>query len=147
MLISVSPLAFVGLFTRLFFQGLKVAVANAQILLDFLCQTGPQLVGEDAAALSSQNTLFAEKVGDLRLRCRLLLTDLGTQVCSPALIRAGPSRSGRSFKCTHQTLLDLPGLCFCPGRWRKPSRCVESAQRERRGCDVSALGRRSGNIG
>lgn len=78
---SLSSVAFPGFFThQLVFQGLKVAAANAQILLEFLCQTGPQLVGEDAAALTYQNTFFAEEVGDLRLRCQLFLTHLGTQV-------------------------------------------------------------------
>lgn len=78
---SLSSVAFPGFFThKPVFQGLKVAAANAQILLEFLCQTGPQLVGENSAALTYQNTVFAEKVGDLRLRCQLFLTHLGTQV-------------------------------------------------------------------
>lgn len=83
---SLSSVAFRGFFThKPVFQGLKVAAANAQILLEFLCQTGPQLVGEDAAALTYQNTVFAEEVGDLRLRCQLFLTHLGTQVGRNAL--------------------------------------------------------------
>lgn len=78
---SFSPVASPGFFThKPVFQGLKVAAANAQILLEFLCQTGPQPMGEDAVALTYQNTVFAEEVGDLRLRCRLFLTHLGTQV-------------------------------------------------------------------
>lgn len=62
------------------FQGLKVAMTNAQILLEFLSQPGPQLVGEDAEVALYQRTVFAEQIGDLRLRCQLLLTDVGTQV-------------------------------------------------------------------
>lgn len=58
-------------------------MASAQSLLDFLCQTGPRPVGEDAA-FRRQNTVFAEKLGDLRLRCQLLLADLGTRVRPPA---------------------------------------------------------------
>lgn len=73
-------------------------MAKARILLEFLCQTGPQQVGEDAAALCHQETLFAESVGDVRQRCRLFLADLGTQVCSPAAVKANEG-----------TRLDLPG--------------------------------------
>lgn len=65
------------------FQGLKIGVTNAQVLLDFLCQTGPRVVGEDAEARRGQHTTFAEEIGDLRLQCQLLLMDMGTQVCSP----------------------------------------------------------------
>ncbi|KAM9339272.1 nesprin-2a [Symphorus nematophorus] len=50
------------------YQELKAGMVNGQLLLDFLCQSGPQVVGVDDQALHSDRTMFAEELGDLRLQ-------------------------------------------------------------------------------
>ena len=55
---------------------------NGQLLLDFLCQCGPQVVGEDVQALRSERTAFAEKLGALRLQWLHLQRELESQVCA-----------------------------------------------------------------
>ncbi|XP_037606336.1 nesprin-2-like isoform X2 [Sebastes umbrosus] len=50
------------------YQELKAGLVNGQLLLDFLCQSGPQVMGEDVRALHSERTMFAEKLGAVRLQ-------------------------------------------------------------------------------
>lgn len=65
-------------------QELKAGMANGQLLLDFPCQSGPQVVGVDVQALCSERTMFAEKLGALRLQWLNLQRELESQVCSSA---------------------------------------------------------------
>ncbi|KAM8832006.1 nesprin-2a isoform 3-T3 [Spinachia spinachia] len=46
---------------------LKAGILNALLLLDFLCQSGPQPVGHDVRVLRSERTVCAEQLGALRL--------------------------------------------------------------------------------
>ncbi|XP_068433248.1 nesprin-2a [Clinocottus analis] len=48
------------------YQELKTGIVNGLLLLDFLCQSGPQAKGLDIRALQSERTMFAEKLGALR---------------------------------------------------------------------------------
>lgn len=57
---------------------------NGQLLLDFLCQSGPQVLGVDAQVLCSERTMFAEKLGAVRLQWLHLQRELESQVCSSA---------------------------------------------------------------
>ncbi|KAL7388816.1 hypothetical protein ABVT39_021245 [Epinephelus coioides] len=61
------------------YQELKAGVVNGQLLLDFLCQSGPQVVGADIQALRSERTMFAEELGALRLQWRHLQRELESQ--------------------------------------------------------------------
>ncbi|XP_042359998.1 LOW QUALITY PROTEIN: nesprin-1-like [Plectropomus leopardus] len=61
------------------YQELKAGMAKAQLLLDFLSQSGPQVVGEDVRALHSKRTVFAEELGDLRLKWLHLQRKLESQ--------------------------------------------------------------------
>lgn len=123
------------------FQGLKGAMTNAQTLLEFLCQTGPQLVPEDTETISDRKTLFAEQMGELRRQCELLLTDVRTQVCSSAFNETEPS-----FNTSIGPRI-LPRLWFCPRRSMTLSRCTENARRERRDYSTSVVGWRSRSTG
>ncbi|XP_071395747.1 LOW QUALITY PROTEIN: nesprin-2-like [Centroberyx affinis] len=62
------------------YQELKAGVASGQLLLDFLCQSGPQASGPDIRALRSQRTIFAERLGALNLRWLELQGQLGSQM-------------------------------------------------------------------
>jgi len=62
-------------------QELKAGLLNGQLLLDFLCQSGPPVLGVDIRALRSERTMFAEKLGALRLQWLLLQRELESQVC------------------------------------------------------------------
>ncbi|XP_044023969.1 nesprin-2 isoform X2 [Siniperca chuatsi] len=61
------------------YQELKAGMVNGQLLLDFLCQSGPQVVGVDAQALRSERTMFAEKLGTLKLQWLHLQRELESQ--------------------------------------------------------------------
>ncbi|XP_035534355.1 nesprin-2 isoform X4 [Morone saxatilis] len=63
------------------YQELKAGMVNGQLLLDFLCQSGPRVVGVDVQALRSEHTMFAEKLGALRLQWLELQRELESQIC------------------------------------------------------------------
>ncbi|XP_074540850.1 nesprin-2a [Halichoeres trimaculatus] len=63
------------------YQVLKAGMVNGQLLLDFLCQSGPQLTGADVQAFSSDRTTFAENLGALRLKWLHVQRDLESQIC------------------------------------------------------------------
>lgn len=120
-------------------QGLKGALSKAQTLLELLCQTGPELEGEDAGTISDQRTVFAEQVGELRRQRQLLLADVGTQVCPSAFNEAGPS--------VRAPILPRFWFWFCPRRSMTLSRCRENVPRERRDYSSSEVGQRSSSSG
>ncbi|XP_029984215.1 nesprin-2a [Sphaeramia orbicularis] len=62
------------------YQELKAGIDNGQVLLDFLCQSGPQAVGVDVQAIRSERTMFAEQLGALRLRWLDLQGELKSQI-------------------------------------------------------------------
>lgn len=62
------------------FQELKAGIVSGQLLVDFLCQSRPQAAGADVLALQSERTMFAETLGDLRLRWLHLQGELESQV-------------------------------------------------------------------
>lgn len=66
-------------------QALKAGVINGRLLIDFLCQPGPRLVGEDVHAFRHKNLMFAEKLGQLRLQWLHVQTDVESQVSSSVL--------------------------------------------------------------
>ena len=68
-------------------QELKAGVVNGQLLLDFLCQSGPQVMGVDKPAHRSERTMFAEELGTLRLQLLHLQRELESQVCSECEIK------------------------------------------------------------
>lgn len=61
-------------------QELKAGMVSGQLLLDFLSQSGPQVVGTDIQALCSKRTMFAEQLGALRLQWFHLHRELESQV-------------------------------------------------------------------
>nr|XP_020459524.1 nesprin-1-like [Monopterus albus] len=62
------------------YQELKAGVDSGQLLLDFLCQHGPQAGAANDQALQSERTMFAETLGSLRLQWLHLQWELGKQV-------------------------------------------------------------------
>ncbi|XP_054871829.1 nesprin-2 isoform X5 [Amphiprion ocellaris] len=62
------------------YQVLQAAVANGQLLLDFLCQPAPQTVGADIQALRSERTVFSEKLGTFRLKWQHFQRELENQI-------------------------------------------------------------------
>ncbi|XP_060907682.1 nesprin-2-like isoform X3 [Labrus mixtus] len=62
------------------YQELKVGVVNGQLLLDFLCQSGPRVVGRDVHALRFERTKFAEDLGALRLKWLHVQRELQSQI-------------------------------------------------------------------
>ncbi|XP_033991567.1 nesprin-2 isoform X3 [Trematomus bernacchii] len=62
------------------YRELKAGLLNGQLLLDFLCQSGPPVLGVDVRALRSERTMFAEKLGALRLQWLLLQRELESQI-------------------------------------------------------------------
>ncbi|XP_059211817.1 nesprin-1 [Centropristis striata] len=61
------------------YQVLKAGLVSGQLLLDFLCQSGPQMMGGDVRALRSERTMFAEELGALRLQWLHLQRELESQ--------------------------------------------------------------------
>ncbi|XP_068564553.1 nesprin-2a [Cebidichthys violaceus] len=61
------------------YQELKTGMVNGLLLLDFLCQSGPQPVGLDVRTLRSERTTFAEKLGAFRLQWLHLQRELESQ--------------------------------------------------------------------
>ncbi|XP_055088094.1 nesprin-2 isoform X2 [Periophthalmus magnuspinnatus] len=61
-------------------KGLKSGLEHGQLLLDFLCQSGPPLVGDGAITLRSERTMLEEKLGALRLRWGNLQGELEIQI-------------------------------------------------------------------
>ncbi|XP_008295519.1 nesprin-2-like [Stegastes partitus] len=62
------------------YQVLQAAVANGQLLLDFLCQPGAQTAGADIQALRSERTMFTEKLGTFRLKWQHFQRELQSQI-------------------------------------------------------------------
>ncbi|XP_071323734.1 nesprin-2a isoform X2 [Trachinotus anak] len=62
------------------YKELKAGMVSGQLLLDFLCQSGPQAVGADVQVLRSERTMFAETLGALRLNWLHLQRQLGSQI-------------------------------------------------------------------
>ncbi|XP_044232894.1 nesprin-2-like isoform X4 [Thunnus albacares] len=60
------------------YQELKAGMVSGQLLLDFLSQSGPRVVGADA--LCSKRTVFAEQLGALRLQWFHLHRELESQI-------------------------------------------------------------------
>ncbi|XP_068610193.1 nesprin-2a [Brachionichthys hirsutus] len=65
-------------------QELKVGMINGQLLLDFMCQSEPRPVVQ---ALSDEHTVFAEKLGALRLRWLQVRMELEGQICAADQMR------------------------------------------------------------
>ncbi|XP_035851599.1 nesprin-2 [Sander lucioperca] len=61
------------------YQELKAGMVNGQLLLDFMCQSGPQVAGVDVQPLRSERTMFAEKLGAHRLQWLHLQRELESQ--------------------------------------------------------------------
>lgn len=61
-------------------QVLKAAMGHGQLLLDFLCQPGAQMVVAENQTVRSERTTFAEKLGSFRLRWLQLERELESQV-------------------------------------------------------------------
>ncbi|KAK2855974.1 hypothetical protein Q5P01_004709 [Channa striata] len=62
------------------FKGLKAGLVTGQSLLDFLCQSGPQVLGADIQALQLESTIFAEDLGALRLQWLHVQRELDNQI-------------------------------------------------------------------
>ncbi|XP_034756192.1 nesprin-2-like [Etheostoma cragini] len=60
-------------------QVLKAGMVNGKLLLDFLCQSGPQVAEVDVQPLHSERTMFAEKLGAHRLQWLHLQRELENQ--------------------------------------------------------------------
>ncbi|KAM6906809.1 nesprin-2a [Lycodopsis pacificus] len=61
------------------YQELKTGTVNGLLLLDFLCQSGPQPVEPDVRTLRSERTAFAEELGAVRLQWLHLQRELESQ--------------------------------------------------------------------
>lgn len=66
------------------YQELKAGIDSGQLLLDFLCQSGPQAKGADVQSLRSERSTFAETLGELRLQWLDVQRQLESQVSVPA---------------------------------------------------------------
>ncbi|KAM7367651.1 hypothetical protein PAMP_013936 [Pampus punctatissimus] len=62
------------------YQELKAGMVSGQPLLDFLSQSGPQVVGADVQALCSKRTMFAEQLGALKQHWFHLHRELESQI-------------------------------------------------------------------
>ncbi|XP_029351666.1 nesprin-2a isoform X2 [Echeneis naucrates] len=62
------------------YKELKAGVVSGQLLLDFLCQSGPQAVTADVLAARSERTKFAETLGAIRFQWLNLQTQLESQI-------------------------------------------------------------------
>ncbi|CAJ1078355.1 LOW QUALITY PROTEIN: nesprin-2 [Xyrichtys novacula] len=62
------------------YQELKAGMVNGQHLLDFLCQSGPQMMGADVLAHRSERTMFAETLGTLGMKWLLVQRELENQL-------------------------------------------------------------------
>ncbi|XP_070706002.1 nesprin-2a [Pempheris klunzingeri] len=62
------------------YQELKAGMVSGQLLLDFLCQSGPQAVGVGIQTSRTERTMFAEKLGALRLQWLHLQRELKSQI-------------------------------------------------------------------
>ncbi|CAN9507959.1 unnamed protein product [Ophioblennius macclurei] len=62
------------------YQALKAAIANGQLLLDFLSQPESQMMAKDVQALRAERTAFAENLGACKLRWLDLLEELQSQI-------------------------------------------------------------------
>lgn len=60
-------------------QELKAGLINGLLLIDFLYQSGPPVVGVDVQD-AYKHTMFAEKLDDLRLHWPHLQRELNSQV-------------------------------------------------------------------
>uniref|UniRef100_UPI0037E98A37 nesprin-2a n=1 Tax=Semicossyphus pulcher TaxID=241346 RepID=UPI0037E98A37 len=59
---------------------LKAGMANGQLLLDFLCQSGPPVVGRDVKTFRSKRTMFAENLGGVKLKWQHVQRELESQI-------------------------------------------------------------------
>uniref|UniRef100_A0AAQ6IQR6 KASH domain-containing protein n=1 Tax=Anabas testudineus TaxID=64144 RepID=A0AAQ6IQR6_ANATE len=62
------------------YKELKAGVVTGQLLLDFLCQSGPQVLGADVQTLRSERTMFAETLSALRMKWTHFQRELENQI-------------------------------------------------------------------
>uniref|UniRef100_A0AAY5KVL8 KASH domain-containing protein n=1 Tax=Esox lucius TaxID=8010 RepID=A0AAY5KVL8_ESOLU len=63
-----------------YYQGCQKGSISGHLILDFLCDSGPQAVSDSPACLSEERTLLAERLGALSLSWLLLDGKLGSQM-------------------------------------------------------------------
>ncbi|XP_058468686.1 nesprin-2-like isoform X4 [Solea solea] len=62
------------------YQELKAGTVSGQLLLDFLCQSGPRAAAVDVQVVQSERTVFAEELGALTLQLLHLQRELDSQI-------------------------------------------------------------------
>ncbi|XP_067338852.1 nesprin-2 isoform X4 [Channa argus] len=81
------------------YKELKAGLLTGQFLLDFLCQSGPQVLGADVQAFQSKSTIYAEKLGALRLQWLYVQRELENQICEAEQIHQ--TCAGRERRLKH----------------------------------------------
>ncbi|XP_041660769.1 nesprin-2 [Cheilinus undulatus] len=83
------------------YKELKTGMTNGQLLLDFLCQSGPQVVGADVQAHCSERTEFAENLGALRLKWLHAQRELESQIREAEQMRQTCADREKQLKRLH----------------------------------------------
>ncbi|AWP20311.1 putative nesprin-2-like [Scophthalmus maximus] len=100
------------------YRELKAGIVSGQLLVDFLCQSRPQAAGADVLALQSERTMFAETLGDLRLRWLHLQGELESQI-------RGAEQTRRTCAVRERRLQHLRGWIAQQkeqlSRWEQPA--------------------------
>ncbi|XP_069017780.1 nesprin-2a isoform X4 [Embiotoca jacksoni] len=99
-------------------QVLKAAVANAHLLLDFLCQPGLQTAGGDVQALRSERTAFAEELGVLQLQWLNLQRELESQIHGAEQIHHACAERERRLQGLHSWMEQQKKQL---SRWKRPT--------------------------
>eukprot|EP00064_Thunnus_orientalis_P010013 superscaffoldBa00001318_g10039 len=81
---------------------LKAGMVSGQLLLDFLSQSGPRVVGADA--LCSKRTVFAEQLGALRLQWFHLHRELESQIYGAEQIHHTCAAKERQLQRLNKTI-------------------------------------------
>ncbi|KAM7395095.1 hypothetical protein PAMA_006717 [Pampus argenteus] len=86
------------------YQELKAGMVSGQLLLDFLSQSGPQVVGADIQALCSERTMFAEQLGALKQHWFHLQLQLESQIYEGEQIHHACANKERQLQRLHNTI-------------------------------------------
>ncbi|XP_026174095.1 nesprin-2a isoform X2 [Mastacembelus armatus] len=82
-------------------QELKAGLVRGQLLLDFLCQSGPQAEWAAVQVLRTERTMFAETLGALRLQWLHLQGDLENQICGVEQMHQACANRERQLQHLH----------------------------------------------
>ncbi|KAM4521617.1 nesprin-2a isoform 3-T4 [Odontesthes bonariensis] len=99
-------------------QVLRTVAAKGQLLLDFMSQSGPQMVGADIQALLLERTVFAEKLGTIRLQWLLFQREVEIQIREAELIHQTCAERERHLQSLHGWIEQQKKQL---NRWKRPT--------------------------